>query len=261
MARLPRVWALLTVCAGLLSLAGVVVGLLAPGSVDAGNTSVLVDTATAQDLTGLAVGPALVLLAVRARRGDQLCWLVLLGVLAFTAYNYAIYAFSLSFGPLFLLGVATWGLSVFALVGAAATLPWSAVNLRAAGATAPLHLEATTLAPDRGPGPVAHGYEGGQDVTGADITWVWALGGITTSGPDLGEFLDAAFGGGIATADLATTTTTSGVERGPEPGDPAYLLGLARDQLSCGPAWGQDSRPPATSPRSGGRSPADRSSF
>lgn len=127
---LPRPWAALAAVTGLLSLLGVVVALLAPDRVYAGDTTVLADTATAQDLAGLAIAPALVWLAHLARRGHLRAWLVLVGVLSFTVYNYAIYAFSLSFGPLFLVWVATWGLSVFALVGAAASVPWGSIGDR-----------------------------------------------------------------------------------------------------------------------------------
>lgn len=44
------------------------------------------------------------------------------GVLAFTAYSYSIYLFSVHFGPLFLLWVAVLGLSVFTLVGSLSAL-------------------------------------------------------------------------------------------------------------------------------------------
>jgi hypothetical protein len=54
---------------------------------------------------------------VRASRGSLRSWLCLIGFLAFTAYNYAIYAFSIHFGPLFLVWVAILGLSVFAVAG------------------------------------------------------------------------------------------------------------------------------------------------
>ena len=56
-----------------------------------------------------------------------------LGCLAFTVYNYAIYAFSVHFGPLFLVWVAVLGLSVLALVGGLSTLEATAVKARFAG--------------------------------------------------------------------------------------------------------------------------------
>ena len=57
-------------------------------------------------------------------------WLCWLGCLAFTAYNYAIYAFSIHFGPLFLLWVAVLGLSLFALIGGLTTLQGRALTDR-----------------------------------------------------------------------------------------------------------------------------------
>jgi hypothetical protein len=111
------------VAAGLLSAAGCLVGLLMPRSIYGRETSALADAATAQDLVGLVVvSPLLVVLAISAARGARRRWLCWLGCLAFTAYNYAIYAFSVHFGPLFLPWVAVLGLSLFALIGGLATL-------------------------------------------------------------------------------------------------------------------------------------------
>jgi hypothetical protein len=129
-ARLPLPWARLVAATSVLSVVGAVVALAAPGRAYAGDTAVLTDAATAQDIVGLLLGPAMVLLGRRARQGHLRSWLVLLGALSFTVYNYAIYAFSLSFGPLFLLWVAVWGTSVFALLGSAATLPLDEVSTR-----------------------------------------------------------------------------------------------------------------------------------
>lgn len=115
---LPRVWSWMSVAAALLSITGSVVGLLAADSIYGEETPALADAATAQDLVGLVVvGPLLLVLAVRASQGSLRSWLCWLGCLSFTAYNYAIYAFSIHFGPLFLVWVATLGLSLFALIG------------------------------------------------------------------------------------------------------------------------------------------------
>ena len=56
-------------------------------------------------------------LAVRAYRGSLRSWLCWLGCLSFTVYNYAIYAFSIHFGALFLVWIGVLGLSLFALIG------------------------------------------------------------------------------------------------------------------------------------------------
>ncbi|MDD0857692.1 hypothetical protein NHF46_07975 [Arthrobacter alpinus] len=77
----------------------------------------------AQDVANLIlVAPATVALVLRACRGHMLAWLWRVGVLAFTAYSYSIYLFSVHFGPLFLLWVAVLGLSVFTLVGSLSAL-------------------------------------------------------------------------------------------------------------------------------------------
>ncbi|HSU70213.1 MAG TPA: hypothetical protein VLI70_02060 [Micrococcaceae bacterium] len=86
-------------------------------------TPVLSDAGIAQDLVSLfVVAPLTLVLVLLAVRGSRRSWFSLLGVLAFTAYNYAIYAFSIHFGPLFLLWVAVLGLSGFALAGCLAAL-------------------------------------------------------------------------------------------------------------------------------------------
>lgn len=131
--RLPRLWAALIAATALLSGAGAVVAFLAPEGVYAGNTTALTDTATAQDAVGLAITPIMLLLAYGAHRGHLRAWLGLLGFLGFTVYNYTIYCFSLAFGPLFLLWVAVWGLSIVTLLGCAATLPVSDVRRRFVG--------------------------------------------------------------------------------------------------------------------------------
>lgn len=58
-------------------------------------------------------------------------------LLSFTAYNYAIYAFSIHFGPLFLVWVAVLGLSIFALIGGLATADLPTIKQRFAGRAMP----------------------------------------------------------------------------------------------------------------------------
>ena len=115
--QLPRVSLWLTVATAVVSAAGCVAGLLQATAVYGDETRVLSDAATAQDLVGLAVVvPLLLILSRAAARGSLTCWLCCLGCLGFTVYNYAIYAFSIHFGPLFLVWVAVLGLSLFALI-------------------------------------------------------------------------------------------------------------------------------------------------
>jgi hypothetical protein len=137
--HLPRVWAGLSAGAALLAIAGSVVGLLAADSTYGRETSGLSNAAAAQDLVNLVlVGPLLLVLAVRAYRGSVRSWMCWLGCLAFSVYNYAIYAFSIHFGPLFLVWIIVLGLSLFALLGGVAALDPSVVAARFAGK--PVHL-------------------------------------------------------------------------------------------------------------------------
>jgi hypothetical protein len=105
----------LSVATAVLAAAGSVVALLGQGHIYGRETPDLHNAAIAQDLVNLfLVAPLMLFLAVRASRGSRRSWLCLIDFLAFTAYNYAIYTFSIQFGPLFLLWVAMLGLSVFA---------------------------------------------------------------------------------------------------------------------------------------------------
>jgi hypothetical protein len=71
-----------------------------------------------QDLVNLLVAvPVLLISGIATWRGSRIARPVWLGTLLYTAYSYVLYAFFVHFGPLFLLYVATLGLSVFALIG------------------------------------------------------------------------------------------------------------------------------------------------
>lgn len=133
--RLPALWAWLSVSAAALAGAGSLLGLLAPGRLYGQETSELLTAALAQDLVNLfLVSPLMLILAVCARRGSLKSGLCLIGFLAFTVYNYAIYAFSIHFGPLFLVWVAVLGLATFALAGSLTALNSPAVGARLGGA-------------------------------------------------------------------------------------------------------------------------------
>jgi hypothetical protein len=132
--RLPPVWARLSVAAALLAAAGSVIGLLGQEHIYGRETPDLYNAAIAQDLVNLfLVAPLMVMVAVRASQGSLRSWLCLIGFLAFTAYNYAIYSFSIHFGPLFLVWVAVLGLSVFAAAGSLAGLIRTGMGARLMG--------------------------------------------------------------------------------------------------------------------------------
>lgn len=120
---LPTLWFALATTAALLAATASIVALVPAAGIYHRETSTLADAATAQDVVNLLlVAPLLVALGSQARRGHARAHLLWLGCLAFTVYNYAIYAFSIHFGPLFLPWVAVLGLSTFALVGDLSTV-------------------------------------------------------------------------------------------------------------------------------------------
>ena len=110
-------WLSLSLLAAALAVLGNVVALADP-DVYAGLTSSFLPQALAQDVADLAVVvPVWLGAAWLARRGSLRARGVWLGVLAFTAYSYVIYTFSIPFGPLFLLWLAVFGLTAYALGG------------------------------------------------------------------------------------------------------------------------------------------------
>lgn len=81
-------------------------------------TPVFLPQALAQDVANLAVtAPAWIVLGILSLRGSNRAFLLWLGVMVFTIYNYVIYTFSIPFGPLFLVWVAVLGLSIYAFIG------------------------------------------------------------------------------------------------------------------------------------------------
>jgi hypothetical protein len=120
-------WLWLSMLAALLAIAGSVVG-LADGRIYARLTPTFLPQALAQDVANLVIAsPALLILAALALRGSLRAYLLWLGVLTFTVYNYVIYTVSVPFGPLFLLWVAVLGLCLFTLLGGVAAVDHAAV--------------------------------------------------------------------------------------------------------------------------------------
>ncbi len=124
------IWLWLSIAAALLAVAGSVLA-LAVDSIYAGLTPAFLPQALAQDVANLAVAsPALLILAALALRGSLRAYLLWIGVLTFTIYNYVIYTFSVPFGPLFLLWVAVLGMCIYALIGGVTTVDHSEVARR-----------------------------------------------------------------------------------------------------------------------------------
>jgi hypothetical protein len=122
------IWLWLSIVAALLAFTGSIIA-LSVNSIYAGLTPTFLPQALAQDIANLAVvSPAWLILAVLALRGSSRAYLLWLGVLMFTVYNYVIYMFSIPFGPLFLLWVAVFGMSVYSLIGGVVTVDHKAVK-------------------------------------------------------------------------------------------------------------------------------------
>ncbi len=124
------IWLWLSIAAAVLALAGSVIGLAVDG-IYADLTSAFLRQALAQDIANLALAaPAMLICGVLSLRGSLRAYLVWLGVVTFTVYNYVIYAFSIPFGPLFPLWVAVLGLCIYALIGGFAAIDPDAVAAR-----------------------------------------------------------------------------------------------------------------------------------
>ena len=109
------------------------IGLFASGAY-ADDADSWVVQARAQDATDLFVAlPLLVASAVLVRRrASARAYVVWLGTVISLAYAFAIYAFDVSYGPLFLVYVAGLGLAAWALVGGAIQFPLDALDVGAA---------------------------------------------------------------------------------------------------------------------------------
>lgn len=116
-AQSPTLWLWLSIAAALLAIAGNIIA-LSVKSIYADLTPAFLPQALAQDIANLSiVSPLWLILAALALRGSMRAYLLWLGTLIFTIYNYVIYTFSIPFGPLFLLWVAVLGMCLYALIG------------------------------------------------------------------------------------------------------------------------------------------------
>ena len=106
----------LSIPIALLAAVASTVGIL--GSIYEKETENWTAQAVATDLVNVTIAvPALVILGLLASRGSMRAHLAWAGVVAYMVYAYAIYAFDVRFGPMFLVYVAVFGLSIYALIG------------------------------------------------------------------------------------------------------------------------------------------------
>jgi hypothetical protein len=130
-------WLWLSIAAAILAISGNIIA-LSVKSIYFSLTPEFYPQAIAQDIANLAiVAPMWLIVAVLALRGSVRAYLLWLGVLIFTVYNYVIYSFSVPFGTLFLLWVAVLGMCIYALIGGVASVDHKAVEAlyRSRGAT------------------------------------------------------------------------------------------------------------------------------
>lgn len=114
-------WLWFTVPIAVLALAGSLTGILVD-RVYAQETHEWAAEGVGQDVANLLMFPLLLVFGAVAARGSLKARLAWTGMLVYAAYTYAIYVFEVHFGPLFLLDVAVFGLSVWALGGSLAAL-------------------------------------------------------------------------------------------------------------------------------------------
>ena len=128
-ALLPNstIWLWLSIVAAIVAIAGNILA-LSINRIYASLTPVFLPQALAQDIANLAlIAPFWLILAALALRGSVRAYLLWLGVLTFTVYNYVIYTFSIPFEVLFLLWVAVLGMSLFSLIGGVVSMDYQAV--------------------------------------------------------------------------------------------------------------------------------------
>ena len=97
-----------------------------------------------QDIANLVAFPTLLMLAFAAARGSLRAYLGWIGILAYSVYTYAIYSFDAHFGPLFVVWVGVFGLSIYALIGGLAALDPARVKSRFSG-SAPIRFTSMLL--------------------------------------------------------------------------------------------------------------------
>lgn len=114
-------WLWLAIPIAVLAICGSMAGILID-RIYMRETSAWAAQGVGQDVANLLIFPCFLVLAYYAARGSLKAFLAWVGLLVYAAYTYAIYAFDVHFGPLFLLYVAVFGLAIWALVGSLASI-------------------------------------------------------------------------------------------------------------------------------------------
>jgi hypothetical protein len=127
-------WLWLTVPIAVLAAAASIIGILLD-DIYGKETANWAGQGFGQDIGNLIAYPTLLVLAYVATRGSLRAYLACISVLAYSVYTFAIYTFDIHFGPLFLVYVAVFGLSIWALIGALASLDVARLKSAFAGRT------------------------------------------------------------------------------------------------------------------------------
>jgi hypothetical protein len=111
-------WLRMVLPIALLAWVGSILGLAFEDAIYGRETANWAAQSVGQDIANLVAFPVLLSAAFLAARGSVRALVISIGLLIYSAYTYAIYTFALHFGPLFLVWVAVFGLSVYTLIGA-----------------------------------------------------------------------------------------------------------------------------------------------
>lgn len=113
---MTAIWLWVSILLAVLAFIGSLIGIIFEDAVYGQETPNWAAQAVGQDVANLIAFPVLVLLALAAR-GSLRAYLAWAGLVAYSVYTYAIYSFTVHFGPLFLLWVVVLGLSIYILIG------------------------------------------------------------------------------------------------------------------------------------------------
>ena len=122
MRRRTSLWLWLSVPIAALAIVGSVVGIVFDHTIYSKATANWAAQSVGQDIANLVAFPTLLVLAFSAARGSLRAYLGWIGILVYSVYTYAIYTFDAHLGPLFLVWVGVFGLSIYALIGGLAAL-------------------------------------------------------------------------------------------------------------------------------------------
>lgn len=131
--REDSAWLRLVVPIALLAWVGSILSLIFEDAIYGRETANWAAQSVGQDVANLIAFPVLLGAASFAARGSVRARVTTIGLLIYSAYTYAIYSFALHFGSLFLVWVAVFGLSVYALIGAMANVDADRVKSAFAG--------------------------------------------------------------------------------------------------------------------------------